>query len=128
MEVKISTKEKFTVVTPITPHLTDTLAEILTTSLDNILQNSVIKNVVLNLQSITNIDAGAAQSLLNTQHKFYEQNVSFVICELKPQLEKILDDQELLELMNATPTESEAWDIVQCEEIERELLDDENNF
>jgi hypothetical protein len=27
--------------------------------------------------------------------------------------------------MNATPTESEAWDIVQMEEIERELLDNE---
>jgi hypothetical protein len=30
-----------------------------------------------------------------------------------------------LELMNVTPTESEAWDIVQMEEIERELLGDE---
>jgi hypothetical protein len=27
--------------------------------------------------------------------------------------------------MNITPTESEAWDIVQMEEIERELLDGE---
>jgi hypothetical protein len=27
-------------------------------------------------------------------------------------------------MMNVTPTESEAWDIVQMEEIERELLDD----
>jgi hypothetical protein len=27
--------------------------------------------------------------------------------------------------MNVTPTESEAWDIVQMEEIERELLDNE---
>jgi hypothetical protein len=26
--------------------------------------------------------------------------------------------------MNVTPTESEAWDIVQMEEIERELLGD----
>jgi hypothetical protein len=31
---------------------------------------------------------------------------------------------ELLDLMNITPTESEAWDIVQMEEIERELLDE----
>jgi hypothetical protein len=32
----------------------------------------------------------------------------------------------LLELMNFTPTESEAYDIVQMEEIERELLDDDD--
>jgi len=30
-----------------------------------------------------------------------------------------------LELMNVTPTQSEAWDIVQMEEIERDLLNDE---
>jgi len=28
----------------------------------------------------------------------------------------------LLDLLNVTPTESEAWDIVQMEEIEREML------
>ncbi len=31
----------------------------------------------------------------------------------------------LLEMMNVTPTQSEAWDIVQMEEIEREFLDDD---
>jgi hypothetical protein len=40
-------------------------------------------------------------------------------------VEAFLEKEELLELMNATPTESEAWDIVQMEEIERELLDNE---
>jgi hypothetical protein len=36
---------------------------------------------------------------------------------------------EVLEMWNITPTESEAWDIVQMEEIERELLDgDDINF
>ncbi len=34
----------------------------------------------------------------------------------------VLDENELLEVMNVTPTESEAGDIVQMEEIERELL------
>jgi hypothetical protein len=29
---------------------------------------------------------------------------------------------ELLDQLNVVPTESEAWDIVQMEEIERELL------
>jgi len=28
--------------------------------------------------------------------------------------------------MNITPTESEAWDIVQMEEIERELMDSDD--
>jgi hypothetical protein len=43
------------------------------------------------------------------------------------ELEDALDHQDLLELMNVTHTESEAWDIVQMEEIERELLDEEGS-
>ena len=39
-----------------------------------------------------------------------------------------MDDLELLEVMNVTPSESEAWDIVQMEEIERELLGDGDDF
>ena len=35
-----------------------------------------------------------------------------------------LEEMDILELMNVTPTESEAWDIVQMEEIERDLMND----
>jgi hypothetical protein len=41
-------------------------------------------------------------------------------------VEAALDKTGLLEIMNVTPTESEAWDIIQMEEIERELMDDDN--
>ena len=67
----------------------------------------------------------SGELLAATQQKFYENNCSFVICGLQKEVEKKLDEHELLELMNVTPTESEAWDIVQMEEIERELLGDE---
>ena len=49
-----------------------------------------------------------------------------MLCELQKQVEKQLDEWGLLELMNVVPTESEAWDIVQMEEIERELLNDDD--
>ena len=49
-----------------------------------------------------------------------------MVCELQEPVEKMLDERELLEVMNSTPTESEAWDIVQMEEIERELLGDDD--
>ena len=66
-----------------------------------------------------------AECLVKTQQQFYDNGASFVICEITEKLETFLDQQDLLELMNITPTESEAWDIVQMEEIERELLGDE---
>ena len=82
-------------------------------------------NIVLNLSSIQQADIAAAEKLVEIQQKFYEGNASFVIFGLQKQVEDTLDTAELLELMNVTPTESEAWDIVQMEEIERELLEDE---
>jgi anti-anti-sigma regulatory factor len=60
------------------------------------------------------------------QQSFYENNASLVICGLQPAVEDRLEELGLSETMNITPTESEAWDIVQMEEIERELLDSED--
>ena len=39
----------------------------------------------------------------------------------------MLKKQDLFDLLNITPTESEAWDIVQMEEVERELLGGEDS-
>jgi anti-anti-sigma factor len=124
MQVKIDTKEKFHAITLPGPSLSATMTDELESSLLPYLQNDV-KNVVLLLQDIENMDIAAAEKLVSIQQQFYENSASFVICLLQKPVEKFLDDNELLELMNVTPTESEAWDIVQMEEIERELLDGE---
>ena len=90
------------------------------------LLKDTIKNVVLDLSSVKSMEEEAAEVLARAQQKFYESEASFVICNLTPGLEAFLDEKELLELMNVTPTESEAGDIVQMEEIERELLGEDD--
>jgi anti-anti-sigma regulatory factor len=125
MEFKIDTKEKFTTLTPQVTHIYDNMAADLVAACTNILSTSV-KNVILNLQSVTGIDEQAAIAITQTQQAFYDANASFVICELKPAVEDNLEQWELLDILNVTPTESEAWDIVQMEEIERELLDSDD--
>ena len=122
MEVKTDTKEKFHVVTLPGPSLSATMTEQLSACLLPYLQNDV-KNLVLTLKDIEYIDVAAAEKLVYIQQRFYENNASFVICGLKKPVEEFLDQNELLEMMNVTPTESEAWDIVQMEEIEREMMD-----
>jgi anti-anti-sigma factor len=124
MQVKTDTKEKFHAITLPGPALSASMTEELNECLMPYLQNDV-KNVVLVLKDIQNVDNAAAEKLVQIQQKFYENNASFVICEMQKQVEDFLDQAELLEMMNVTPTQSEAWDIVQMEEIERELLDDE---
>ena len=124
MNVKTDTKEKFHVITVQEPELTATMTDAMADRLLPFLQNDV-KNIVLVLNETKSIDVSAAEKLVYIQQKFYEKDASFVICELQEQVEEFLDQNELLEMMNVTPTQSEAWDIVQMEEIERELLGDE---
>ena len=127
MKVKIDTKERFHAITLPGNSLSATMTEELGASLLPYLQNDV-KNVVLILKDIQNIDIAAAEKLVSIQQNFYESNASFVICELQKPVEDFLDKNELLELMNVTPSESEAWDIVQMEEVERELLGGEDGL
>ena len=123
MNVKTDTKEKFHAITVNDPVLSATMTDEMGECLLPYLQNEV-KNLVLILKNVTELDTVAAEKLVYIQQKFYENSASFVICELQQKVEDFLDSNNLLELMNVTPTESEAWDIVQMEEIERELMDD----
>ena len=120
MNVKIDTKEKFHVITPGEITLSENMTEEFSQLLLDCLKKEV-KNVVLNLGNVTLLDEKIAETILNCQQLFYEQQYSFVICEMKPEVEQFFDDKEILDLINFTPTESEAWDIVQMEEMERDL-------
>ena len=124
MKVKTDTKEKFHAISVETPNLSANMAADLSKQLAGLLQSSN-RNVVLKLALVNAIVKEAAETLVKLQQKFYESNASFVICELTPEIETFLDNENLLELMNVTPTESEAWDIVQMEEKERVLLNEE---
>ncbi|MEO7161460.1 MAG: STAS domain-containing protein [Bdellovibrionia bacterium] len=122
MQVKIDTKEKIHVISIIEANISANMTEGLRNSLLEILNNPV-RNVVLSLKDINTIDDAAAAMLINVQQLFYEQNCSFVICNVSELLEESLDDHDFLEVMNVVPTISEAGDIVQMEEIERDLIE-----
>jgi anti-anti-sigma factor len=126
MQVKTDTKEKFHVITLPGNSLSASMTEELNNYLLSFLQNDV-KNIVLVLKDIETMDNAAAENLVQLQQKFYEEKASFVVCELQKTIEKNLDNNELLELLNVAPTESEAADIVQMEEMEREMFDEEES-
>ncbi|HVM89207.1 MAG TPA: STAS domain-containing protein [Puia sp.] len=121
MKFKIDTREKFHAITINEPYLAANMTAELHECLLGLQQNGV-KNLVLVMKDIKSIDNAAAEYLAKVQQSFYENNASLVICELNPEVEKYLDEEGLLEMMNVTPTESEASDVIYMEEIERELL------
>ncbi len=127
MNVKTDTKEKFHAITVLESNLSGNMTDRMADSLIPYLENE-IKSVVLKLGQVDHIDVTAAEKLVQLQQRFYESSASFVVCEMKKEVEIFLDENDLLEMMNVTPTESEAWDIVQMEEIERELMDDDNAY
>jgi anti-anti-sigma regulatory factor len=127
MLFKIDTREKFHAIRIQEPVLSANMTEDLDKCLLPFLEKDV-KNVVVILKDTQNIEDAAAEHLVKLQQAFYEQDASFVICELQDGVETALDNMDLLEMMNVTPTESEAWDIVQMEEIERELLGGEGSL
>ena len=125
MEIKIDTKEKFTVVSPLLTNLTVNIAaEIVENCLKQL--DNPVKNVILQMEKVHEIEDAAAVQIAELQQQFYEKSASFVICSLSEQVESVFEKMELLDFLNSTPTESEAWDIVQMEEIERELMDSDD--
>lgn len=121
MKVKIDTKEKMHVITIdesiLAANMTESYKQLVLPFLED-----HIKNLVINLSNIKTIEEGFAIEMVNVQQSFYEQNASLVFYGLTKEIKKYLDELEILDVMNYTPSESEAWDIVQMEEIERELL------
>lgn len=124
MEFKIDTREKFTTITPLQENLSANITGALDILCREILEGE-IKNVILNFINIGEIDAATGEKLVELRILFFEKNASFVICEMKKDIQQILEKNDLLEPLNITPSESEAWDMVQMEEIEREYLDDD---
>ena len=125
MQYKTELKEKFTVLTILENSLSSNLVPELNDLIKNLGLTSP-KNLVLNLGAVKDWDLSIMELLAQHQEVFYDNNTSFVLCSLSDDLQNALDLTEFGEVMNLTPTETEAWDIVQMEEIERELLDSDD--
>lgn len=121
LNFKIDTKEKMHVITLDKSELAANMTEAFKKLLLPYLEKPV-KNLVLNFSNVHSIGPEFAQEMVNIQQTFYENGASMVFCNLSKEIQNNLDNLEILEVMNVTPTESEAWDMVQMEEIERELL------
>ncbi len=125
MELKIDTKEKYQLITPAGASITANIAAEIVAICNKCLE-SAQKNMVLNLENVKEIAPDACQILTDLQQAFYDKSASFVMCCLSSNIENAFDSLGLFEVLNLTPTLSEASDIVMMEEIERELLDSDD--
>lgn len=125
MSFKIDTKEKFTVITPECTEFSKQHTAELTGLLTNKLQDP-IPHCILNVQHVQTADPSFFQMMIEMHERFYQENHSLVLCNTSAELLDTATDPDAIEMLNITPTESEAWDIVQMEEMEREFMRDED--
>lgn len=123
MNFKIDTREKFTMITPDSDFSSDNLTAEFKELILPFLEHKT--NLVINLKNVSSLEEKIVNKIAALQEQFYEQNISFVICELTSPVLSVIRNLELDDVLNITPTETEAWDIVQMEEVERELLGNE---
>jgi anti-anti-sigma factor len=126
MNVKIDTKETFSVIRIHEAHFAANMAEEMEKLLFK-LHKSSQPHVIVNFEDVKTMDSAVAKFLFQAYTETLEQGFSFVLCCMQPDVIQTLEDADALDLLNITPTESEAWDIVHMEAIERELLNGENN-
>jgi anti-anti-sigma regulatory factor len=120
MNVKIDTKEIFHVITLMDSDLTANMSADLKAIIAK-KQEDDPKSLILNISQVHQMDEKFATGLLTLSESQYQKNKSFVLCNINDTVKAQLSAWAILEKLNSTPTESEAWDIVQMEEIEREL-------
>ena len=120
IKVKIDTKEIFHVIslneTELTANMAEELAQIIAK-----LQKEDERSLVIDLKNVVKIDPEVIPVFMTLHNTTYQSRKSLVFCELQSSVKPIIFEGNDPELLNITPTESEAWDIVQMEEIEREL-------
>ena len=123
MNFKIDTREKFTIITPDSDFSSDNLTAEFKDLVNSYLQHKT--NLVINFKNVAYVEEKFINELAAWHRQFYAQNVSFVICQLQLPVQALINELDIDETLNITPSETEAWDIVQMEEIERELLGNE---
>ena len=99
-----------------TANMSATLLDLITKQ-----QEEEVKSLILQLGKVTAMNEGFASTLIAVKEALNRKNKSFVICNLSENIKQNLIEWGILDNINFVPTESEAWDIVQMEEIEREL-------
>ena len=120
MNFKIDTREKFTMITPVSDFSSDNLTAEFKELVFSYLQHKT--NIVISLKNVVKLEEQTVEMMAALQEQFYEQNISFVVCEVQLPVQAVINELDLDGVMNVAPTDTEAWDIVQMEEIERELL------
>ncbi|WP_196891738.1 ribonuclease Z [Aureivirga marina] len=110
--MKLNKTEKYIQITSETTDFSDFY-----TNFTKDFQNTESDNVIIDLLSIKNIEVKNIELFINIAEKHHENGTSFVV------ISKDLNIDELPDEVNVVPTLIEAIDVIDMEEMQRDLLD-----
>ncbi len=124
MEVKIETRETFSIITPVVEVLSAILADNLRVRLGKEGQLGS-QNLIIDLAEVGECDPEAVDKLVEWHEESYSNNNSLVFTQPAQSVLNTLHMEEKDLLLNLAPRMVEAIDIVSMEILERDLLGEE---
>lgn len=93
------------------------------------LKEAGVKNIIIDLKKASYCDSSGLSVILVAKRICDEQNGCLVICNLQTAVSKLIDISQLNNVLNITPTLSEAVDFIYMDELEKGLgdIDEELN-
>lgn len=123
MKIKVDTKEKFKVWRPEEAAFSVKMAEAITTNVIESFQEPS-KSAIIDFSAVLTAERQALIDLATLHQLCYKNQASLVLFNVCVAVKQEMEALKLTDVFNLTPSESEAWDVVQMEEIERELFGD----
>ncbi len=88
------------------------------------LNKNGVRNIVLNLEKTRYCDSSGLSAILVGNRLCKNASGTFVVTGLQSTVQKMISISQLDSVLNITPTQSEAVDLIMMEEVERELGDE----
>ncbi len=80
-----------------------------------------VRNIILDLSKTRYCDSSGLSSILVAHRLCKEANGSFILASLQDSVQKLIDISQLNNVLKITPTYKEAVDLLQMEEVERDV-------
>lgn len=85
------------------------------------LHSEGFRNIVLDLSDVVYVDSSGLSALLVGNRLAKENNGTFVLTGMHPNILKLLKISQLESILNIIPTEQESIDYIMMEELDRDL-------
>ncbi len=121
---QIEEKDKYTLITILEDKFTAKVSPDLKAELV-VLKDDKVKNMIIDMEKTSYCDSSGLSVILVANRICKENNGCLVICNMNSAVEKLIVISQLSNILNITPTLSEAVDLIFMDELERNLNDSE---